>query len=104
MDWIEPDWPAPPGVRAACTTRRGGVSGGPFASMNPADHVGDDPCHVQCNRAILRNALGLPADPHWLHQVHGCAIAETGGTPVGCQADGAVASHPGEVCTVLTAD
>jgi copper oxidase (laccase) domain-containing protein len=23
---IEPDWPAPPGVRAAVTTRAGGVS------------------------------------------------------------------------------
>lgn len=104
MDWIEPDWPAPPGVRAACTTRRGGVSGGPFASMNPADHVGDDPWHVQRNRAILRKALGLPADPHWLRQVHGCAVAQTGGTSVGREADAAVASDPGEVCAVLTAD
>jgi YfiH family protein len=104
VDWIEPDWPAPPGVHAACTTRRGGVSGGPFASMNPADRVGDDPSHVRRNRAILRSALGLPADPHWLRQVHGCAVAETGDTPVGCEADAALASDPGEVCAVLTAD
>ena len=25
-DWLMPDWPAPPDVRAVCTTRAGGVS------------------------------------------------------------------------------
>ena len=39
--WVTPDWPAPPRVRAVTTTRAGGVSAGPWASMNPADHVGD---------------------------------------------------------------
>jgi YfiH family protein len=104
LEWIEPDWPAPPRVHAACTTRRGGVSSGPFASMNPADHVGDDPSCVERNRAILRGALGLPADPHWLRQVHGCAVAQTENAPPGCEADAAVASRGGKVCAVLTAD
>ena len=34
QDWIEPDWPAPPRVRGLVTTRNGGVSTGPYASMN----------------------------------------------------------------------
>ncbi len=29
-DWIVPDWPAPPSVRALSTTRQGGVSTGPY--------------------------------------------------------------------------
>lgn len=104
MEWIEPDWPAPARVRAVCTTRGGGVSAGPFAGMNLADHVGDDPVAVQGNRALLRERLGLPAEPHWLSQVHGCAVARTEADPRGCAADATVAMRPGEVCAVLTAD
>jgi len=47
-------------------TRGGGVSTGPFASLNLADHVGDEPSLVAQNRALLRVRLGLPAKPHWL--------------------------------------
>lgn len=104
MDWIEPDWPAPPLVRAACTTRRGGVSRGPYASWNLGDHVGDDPQAVAANRARLRERLGLPAEPRWLRQVHGCVVAESPVGPDVCEADAAVAFGPGQVCAVLTAD
>lgn len=37
-DWLVPDWPAPAGVQALCTTRAGGVSQGPYASMNLGTH------------------------------------------------------------------
>ena len=36
-DWIVPDWPAPPGVRALCTTRAGGADRGHAAAT--ADEV-----------------------------------------------------------------
>ena len=42
-DWITPDWPAPPNVKAAATLRTGGVSQGAFSSLNLGSHVGDDP-------------------------------------------------------------
>lgn len=100
MDWIEPEWPAPSGVRAVATTRRGGLSRGPYASWNLGDHVGDDPAAVDANRRLLRERLGLPAEPLWLRQVHGCTVADVGG----CEADAAVAFAPGQVCAVLTAD
>ncbi len=48
---IEPDWPAPPRVRAASTTRGGGVSRGAYATLNLGGHVGDDPTAVAENRA-----------------------------------------------------
>ncbi|MGL5311291.1 MAG: laccase domain-containing protein, partial [Plesiomonas shigelloides] len=41
MNWIEPDWPAPAKVRALSTTRDGGMSEGPYASLNLGSHVGD---------------------------------------------------------------
>jgi polyphenol oxidase len=104
MRWIEPDWPAPPGVRALSTTRSGGVSTGAYASLNLGGHVGDDPSCVERNRGLLRERLRLPAEPHWLKQIHGCAVADTGTALRSCEADAAVASNPGEVCAVMTAD
>ncbi|WP_295389857.1 peptidoglycan editing factor PgeF [uncultured Thiodictyon sp.] len=104
MQLIRPDWPAPPWVQACCTTRSGGVSTGVWAGLNLGDHVGDEPRHVARNRAALRTALNLPADPLWLNQVHGCTVAQSATAVPGCTADAAVACRPGAVCAVLTAD
>lgn len=104
MSWIEPEWPAPKRVRALCTTRSGGVSTGSFSSLNLADHVGDDPACVELNRATLRDLAGLPTEPYWLQQVHGCSVAATGEATRDCEADASVAFRPGEICAVMTAD
>jgi YfiH family protein len=83
--FIVPDWPAPPGVRAAFTLRTGGVSAPPFDSLNTGSHVGDAPDAVAKNRELIRLALDLPAEPAWLEQVHGADVvrlehgAQTGG-------------------------
>lgn len=104
MTWIEPDWPAPPSVRAFSTTRAGGASRAPYAGLNLGDHVGDDQATVSANRAHLRQRLGLPGAPHWLRQVHGCAVARTDSDAPGCEADAVMAREAGQVCAVLTAD
>jgi YfiH family protein len=101
-DWIVPDWPAPARVRALVTTRNGGMSRAPFDSMNLGTRVGDDARHVAANRARLR-AL-LPAEPHWLRQVHGARVIEAGHSAAEEEADACVARAPGEVCVVLAAD
>lgn len=101
-DWIEPDWPAPACVRGLVTTRNGGVSTGPYASMNLGLHVGDSVADVQRNRALLRK--GLPGEPGWLEQVHGVAVADADGTGAPARADASVARRPGAVCAVMTAD
>ena len=62
-DWLVPDWPAPPGVRALITTHAGGVSAGCHASLNLGRHVGDAPEAVEENRRRLYAAL--PAPPLW---------------------------------------
>lgn len=104
LNWIEPDWPAPARVRALTTTRQGGCSHPPYAGLNLASHVGDDPAAVAANRNRLTAELGLPAEPLWLTQVHGCEVADARLAKPGCQADAAIASTPGEICAVLTAD
>ena len=63
-DWIIPDWPAPPGVKALITTRAGGVSQDTYASMNVGLRTGDDARAVAQNRERLRACL--PQEPKWL--------------------------------------
>jgi YfiH family protein len=100
---LRPQWPAPPPVRAVSTTRRGGVSRAPYDSLNLADHVGDDQGAVAENRELLAEALDLPAEPAWLRQVHGRRVVDAA-AGAGMEADGSLASRPGVVCAVLTAD
>ncbi len=99
LELIEPDWPAPTGVRALTTTRLGGVSPAPYDSLNLGDHVGDAPQAVAENRRILREVL--PSEPRWLSQVHGCSVADAGESGP-CEADAAIALEPGRVCAVLS--
>ena len=99
---IVPDWPAPQRVRALITTRAGGVSNGPYASLNLGTAVGDDPQAVAENRARLR--AELPADPVWLKQVHGADVADADAHPVLPRADASIASTAGTVCAIQVAD
>ncbi|MBM4218404.1 MAG: peptidoglycan editing factor PgeF [Gammaproteobacteria bacterium] len=102
-EFLAPDWPVPPGVHACVTTRRGGASAGCYASLNLGAHVGDDAAAVAANRHRLRHALGLPAEPAWLEQVHGTGVAVLPRPEQG-PADAAVTFLPGNVCAVLVAD
>lgn len=101
---IVPDWPAPSWVKAACTTRGGGVSKPPWHSLNLGTHVGDDPRDVAKNRALL-GQLAAPGALSfgWLEQVHGTRVAvlpQAGEVT----ADASVTSQRGAVCVVMTAD
>ena len=101
-DWIVPDWPAPPHVRALITTRAGGVSAPPYDTFNLGFSTDDDPAAVMENRRRLR-AL-LPEEPRWLKQVHGARVlmAETvEGRP---EADGVFARNERTVCVIQIAD
>jgi YfiH family protein len=105
-DWLTPDWPAPAHVRALCTTRAGGVSLGPCASMNLGNHVADDPQAVAVNRARL--AASMAARPVFLNQVHGTRMldldANSANSADGQDADGAFTRQAGVACTVMVAD
>jgi hypothetical protein len=98
-----PDWPAPDSIRACQSLRRGGVSAGPYASLNLALHVGDRAADVTENRRLFAVEWALPSEPHWLEQVHGTRIVDLDDDWEGA-ADGAVSGRPGVVCAVMTAD
>ncbi len=91
-------------VHAAVSTRNGGCSAPPFDSCNVSEGVGDDTRAVAENRRRLRERLGLPSEPVWLDQEHGCGVVAAENAPARRRADASVSFASGTVCTVTVAD
>jgi YfiH family protein len=104
IPFIVPDWPAPPRVRAACTTRAGGVSQGVYAGLNMGRSGGDDPAAVVENRRRVSQGLGLPGQPCWIRQVHGARVVRMPEVAPDPEADASFTMQAGVVCAVQAAD
>ncbi|MCW3476037.1 peptidoglycan editing factor PgeF [Limobrevibacterium gyesilva] len=95
-------------VRHGFFTRRGGVSEGPFASLNCSLSGQDSRDNVLANRALAARSLGAdPACMVGLTQVHGTEAVpvETPWAPgAGPRADAAVTDRPGLALGIVTAD
>ena len=95
-----------PGARALFTTRRGGCSGGAYASLNLGRWTDDDPAAVEHNREALQRTLGVRFA--YGRQVHGTrvrrvhAASSNGAAPE--EADGHATALSGVAPMVLTAD
>lgn len=105
-DWIRPAF-ATTGVGALMSTRAGGVSSGPYASLNLGTAVGDDPQAVAENRRRYAAAIG--AAPVWLRQVHGTRVVALTGADAEAgaavhDADACVTSEAGVACVIQVAD
>lgn len=98
------------GFRHAFFTRNGGVSQGPYRSLNFAVAVGDEPHLVQRNLERAAEVLGVPANRlYFLSQVHGsdCVVAEGDAEPsefVRREGDIVKSSNPSLAAAVRTAD
>lgn len=112
MRWLE--WRGA-GVKAVFPTREGGVSRGPWESLNLGLSVGDDAGRALENRHRLCEAVGMPLERLVLaHQVHGQRILEIGDAEAGRGAaavddavgegDALLSSTPGLGLCVSTAD
>jgi hypothetical protein len=109
LDLIE--WEVPGPYRVAFSTRRGGVSDGPFASLNLGIRTDDDPVRVVENRTRLCSALDVDADGTTMAwQRHGAFVRRA--EPRGVVTPGTVYDHcdglwsdvPGQGMLLLTAD
>lgn len=89
-------------------TRRGGMSEGPYASLNCSLSSADLPARVAANRALVADSLGAPpASLLGLTQVHGAdVVTATAAWPAGqgARADAMVTAVPGLVLGIITAD
>jgi YfiH family protein len=111
VEWLEAS--LGDGARAAFSTRSGGVSSGPFASLNLGLLTGDERGSVLENRRRLGQALGRPPEGVLFgHQVHGAGIAVRARPDAAFldpgealpKVDGQVAERPGLTALVLVAD
>jgi polyphenol oxidase len=89
-------------------TRQGGVSTGPFASLNCSLSGADDPANVRRNRALVAAQFNIAPD-HLLglKQVHGAAVVTVTApwaAGVGPAADAMVTSVRGIALGIITAD
>ena len=89
-----------PGVRVLVTDRSGGVSTGPFASLNVSFGVGDDSRAVTRNRDIVLAVAGA-GRLSWMRQVHGAAVVRDDDAQV---ADAIFTGAPGAGLAVQVAD
>jgi polyphenol oxidase len=103
------------GVDAAVTGRSGGVSAGPYESLNLSFTVADDPANVLENRRRLAAAFGARLDDFvFARQVHGAGVRVVGDADRGRgaqrqddaipDADALVSTTPGLTLAILTAD
>lgn len=90
-------------VDALVTTRHGGVSTGPYATLNLSLGVGDTPEAVLENRRRAAAAVGAGLDDLvFAEQVHGAAVARVDGHDRGRGASGAGDAMPGADALVTT--
>ena len=105
MDTLVAKWQVPNNVVAFSTTRQGGVSKAPFASLNLAQHVNDNPLDVAENRKRLTTLL--PQAPFWLSQTHStrvvCVDAQTDANQL-YDADALYTQQVNQPLAIMTAD
>lgn len=98
-------WKAPGPYRVLFTTRVGGVSTGPYASLNLGRRTGDDVELVDENRRIACAEIDADADRLALnYQVHGTTINSAQAGVRGTFGDGLWTDEPGLPLLALTAD
>lgn len=87
--WRPPSGFLPPAAWFGLSTREGGVSRGPYATLNLGLRVGDDPKAVEENRRRFRVAAGIDdGGPLIPNQVHGWSIVRPEKLPA--EADGVI--------------
>jgi polyphenol oxidase len=94
------------GGRALFTTRRRGISAGPYASLNLGRWTDDDPDAVRANRERVAAMVGVPLDAVVQgRQVHGSHVAARASADGALdEADGQATATHGLAALVLTAD
>jgi YfiH family protein len=96
-------WDAPGRHLVAFSTRDGGVSSGPYDSLNLGRLTGDDPACVEENRGRLCGSLGVDeARLSFNRQVHGAAVRRAGTR--GEEGDALWTTQRGQAMLVFAAD
>lgn len=88
-NYIQPDWPAPPQIRAYTTLRHGWGGSKLIGTKEDQD---------------LKTLLNLPDEPIWMTQNHGIKVIEAKPENKKKEADASYTTKLNRICIVLTAD
>ena len=98
-------WDAPGPYRVLFSTRNGGVSEGPYASLNLGRRTGDDVERVDENRRILCAEAGADAERLALnYQVHGSTVNRAAAGVRGTHGDALWTDEPALPILAIAAD
>lgn len=104
-------WQPPGPYDVVFSTRHGGVSEGPYASLNLGALTSDDPANVVENRRRLCAEIGVAADRATMpYQRHSAEVRRADGRGIDIpgtpfeECDGLWVDEPGKAVLVLTAD
>jgi polyphenol oxidase len=98
-------WAAPGPYQVAFTTRVGGVSGGPYASLNLGRKSGDEVERADENRRIACEAIGADVEKLALnYQVHSTRVLRAAVAMRDERADGLWTEAPGLPILAMSAD
>jgi purine-nucleoside/S-methyl-5'-thioadenosine phosphorylase / adenosine deaminase len=105
------EWKAPGPYRVAFSSRLGGVSEGPFASLNLGVLTDDDPDNVRENRRLFCSELGVdPETATMAWQFHSAEVVRADGRGIVTpgvefeRCDGLWTEQPGRGLMLLSAD
>jgi polyphenol oxidase len=109
---IAPNWIAPTNIRAAMTTRNGGVSLAPYDSLNLGYSTRDNRSAVAENERLVAKTMGIEVSSiRWVYQVHSNVVHRAEqlppNEPLGAtliEGDAVVSRTRGLVCGVKIAD
>jgi len=93
-NFIQPNWPAPPQVKAYCSLRASKIGERQDANIAFGD----------VNRTLLKKTLDLPDNPILVNQTHSTIAIAARQENQGKEADALFTSQPNQICTILTAD
>jgi YfiH family protein len=81
--FLQPDWPAPPQIKAYTTLRQ--------SQVKPAS-------------PLLKQLLSLPEEPIWIRQTHSTIVLKATADHTNQEADATFTNETNQVCAILTAD
>lgn len=105
LNLISPQWPvSKTKILSFNTTRQGGFSQSPYASLNLGDHVFDAREAVIQNRKHIANQCKFTREPLWLNQTHSSIVIDSEQHHPGIEADAIISRTPSQPLVIMTAD
>lgn len=103
MNYILPNWPAPPQIKAYTTVRNGWGKRALHHDLHGGNFIPNHPEYIEESRR-LEELLNLPNQPIWITQTHSTHVVEACSKNQAQLADASFTNKTKQICIVMTAD